>query len=84
MKWVNGRTVTAEIKRRRTWHKWFAWYPVKVAVTGTGEHERYVKTWLEYVERKGYFGCRYHREIETKDHKEYTELKSKIEKEDIK
>ena len=83
MKWTNGKTEYAKDSYCKTWHKWFAWYPVKVAVTGTGEHQRYVKTWLEYVERKGYFGHRHHREIEpTKV--EFERLKSEIEKEDNK
>lgn len=33
-----------EWQRFCTWHKWFAWYPVRV---GSGDCR-----WLEYVERK--------------------------------
>lgn len=36
-----------EVKKtlRMQWHRWFAWYPVRV-----GENEC---RWLEYVERRG-------------------------------
>lgn len=38
---------------RGKWHKWFAWYPVRISATEIA--------WLEYVERKGtYFLMRWH------------------------
>ena len=36
-------------EKRKVWHKWFAWRPVRV---GSGDCR-----WLEYVERKGSFEC---------------------------
>lgn len=36
-------------KYKYEWHRWFAWYPVKVA-----EHDC---RWLEYVDRKGELIC---------------------------
>lgn len=61
MKWVNG--LTAEEKdriyteeyykryqREHTWTKWFAWFPVVIGKTD--DNMRYIKAWLQYVERK--------------------------------
>lgn len=42
MNW-HAESTEARDQRRAEWHKWFAWYPVRV-----GER-RY---WLEHVERK--------------------------------
>jgi hypothetical protein len=42
------------IKKREdietNWKPWFAWYPVKVDKTETGED---IKMWFEWVERRG-------------------------------
>jgi hypothetical protein len=36
MRWINGLS-SAEVNRRnQTWHKWYAWYPVKVGETKDG------------------------------------------------
>jgi len=45
---------TRKIKQpfdNKKWHRWFAWYPIKIGITNDGHH---IKLWLEYVERKGY------------------------------
>lgn len=34
-----------EIDRIESWHKWFAWYPVRISTLE--------RAWLETVERKG-------------------------------
>lgn len=49
MKWVNGETDEHKRERLAKWHKWFAWYPVPVAINEEG---RRIKVWLEYVERQ--------------------------------
>jgi len=49
MRWVNGKTREQKKKEWREWHRWFAWYPVNVGVTPNG---RYIKAWMETVERK--------------------------------
>ena len=46
MKWA-----TRSPKRLMTnanWHRWFAWYPVLIAIEGTPDYW----VWLEYIERK--------------------------------
>jgi len=63
MKWINGRTQFGRDSYCENWHKWFAWYPVKVGVIGNGENQRYIRIWLEYVERNGVPGYRKHRVI---------------------
>jgi|GEM_PF-4700148 len=87
MKWINGRTIMAKIHRRKNWHRWFAWYPVIIGQTGTGEEEREVKVWLQYVERmkEGLRRSNYwrYREI-SKARDEFEKIKAKIEREDIK
>ena len=67
MKWINGRTYYGRDYYRESWHKWFAWYPVKAGITGDGENQRHVKIWLAYVERKGSLGYRSYREIKKED-----------------
>lgn len=41
MKWDCGK----KKREREQWHRWFAWYPVRLADNDC--------RWLEYVERKG-------------------------------
>ncbi len=43
MKFNCGKTFQEKKAERCTWHRWFAWHPVRV---GAGECR-----WLEYVER---------------------------------
>lgn len=50
MKWVSSITKEHKDNMKKTWHRWFAWYPVTIAVN---LHNRKVKVWLEWVERKG-------------------------------
>lgn len=45
MKFDCGPSRKTKIKRKESWHDWFAWYPVRLA-----EHDC---RWLETVERKG-------------------------------
>ena len=45
MKLDLGETYGEYLNRIKNWHKWFAWYPVRVA-----SHDY---RWLEYVERRG-------------------------------
>ena len=49
MKFDCGKTFQERRNRLRQWHKWFAWYPVKV--------EDHDCRWFEFVERRewGYF-----------------------------
>ncbi len=51
MKWIDGFTWKEKIKRKETWHRWFAWYPVMVAE----DNGRKVMAWWEYVERRHYW-----------------------------
>lgn len=44
MKFNCGLAEHEEFIRAQTWHRWFAWYPVRV-----GKHEC---RWLEMVERR--------------------------------
>lgn len=44
MKFDLGETRYEKIARLEKWHRWFAWYPVRVA-----EHDY---RWLEIVERR--------------------------------
>lgn len=37
--------VTSRHRALRLWHRWFAWYPVRI-----GQHDC---RWLEFVQRKG-------------------------------
>lgn len=45
MKFDCGETSAEWSNRRQRWHRWFAWYRVRIA-----SHDC---RWLEYVERKG-------------------------------
>ena len=49
MKFNCGPTLQEKIKARKEWHDWFAWYPVRIAVTLGSSDCR----WLETVERRG-------------------------------
>lgn len=58
MRW-QSESIWAKIDRKKQWHKWFAWYPVRLLAPD--EHSnQYIdteqKVWLEYVERR----ARYH------------------------
>jgi len=44
MKFTCNNKFNEKLKNRENWHKWFAWYPVKV-----GEHDC---RWLESVNRR--------------------------------
>jgi hypothetical protein len=52
MKFNCGPTWAERIDRRKQWHRWFAWFPVRI-----GETRECL--WLEYVERKGECHCYY-------------------------
>lgn len=52
MKWINGETIESQNRRLAKWHKWFAWYPVKIGVVAINGRIRNVKYWLCYVERR--------------------------------
>jgi hypothetical protein len=41
--WVERRI--AALRREFEWHRWFAWYPVRISGTTDA-------VWLEYVERR--------------------------------
>ena len=56
MEWVNGETKTSKDKRKESWHKWFAWYPVIIGSIQIDGKERYIKAWLQYVSRLGRYG----------------------------
>jgi hypothetical protein len=43
MKFRLGETFEEERERTCHWHRWFAWYPVRI-----GKHHH----WLEYVDRR--------------------------------
>jgi hypothetical protein len=47
MRFDCGETHEEKALRLENWHRWFAWYPVRV-----GSHDC---RWLEAVERKGTF-----------------------------
>jgi len=51
MKWDCGETFEEKRERLRAWHRWFAWYPIKVA-----DHDC---RWLEFVERKRFSSYEY-------------------------
>lgn len=56
MKWINGETWESERTRKSDWHKWFAWFPVVIAIRLMPEGKsRTIQVWLEYVERKGQY-----------------------------
>jgi len=51
MKWINSETYDSKFERNQSkwnvWHKWFAWYPVKIGVIRTKDlKQRYIKAWL--------------------------------------
>jgi hypothetical protein len=52
MRWrvlTKSEKLAALIQAKCAWHKWFAWYPVRVVDPETGHT---LKVWLEYVGRK--------------------------------
>jgi len=49
MKWKSRKDIA--IKKKSTWHKWFAWHPVYLMSEG----EVRTRVWLEVVERIGYY-----------------------------
>lgn len=49
---IKWRNIDAIIDYRTKWHRWFAWYPVRI--------DDYRLAWLCFVKRKGscsYVGC---------------------------
>lgn len=44
MKFECGKKHDERLARKRSWHRWFAWYPAKVGA--------YDCRWWEYVERR--------------------------------
>ena len=44
-----------KLEEKKVWHKWFAWYPVTVAITPDGDKK---KIWWQFVQRC-YYPC-YH------------------------
>ena len=51
MKW-RVRKPYAGIRAKHHWHKWFAWYPVRVPTKG--KMSGMTMVWLETIERKGF------------------------------
>jgi len=49
MIYCTNRTPGFRLKRRISWHKWFAWKPVCVETHPDGSQ---TKVWLQYVWRK--------------------------------
>jgi hypothetical protein len=50
MKWRVRKPVSL-FRLHHQWHKWFAWYPVRVPTKG--KMSGMTKVWLETIERKG-------------------------------
>ena len=42
----------AEVNRRKGWHKWFAWYPVRIGSYVGYSSSGNMECWLENVERR--------------------------------
>jgi len=51
MRWINGETFGHKHERCSEWHRWFAWHPVRIGE----ENGHWIKAWLEWVGRKGYY-----------------------------
>jgi hypothetical protein len=51
MKWIDGLTWSEKQRRKKIWHRWFAWYPIRIGETEDGHK---IKIWLQYIWRKGY------------------------------
>jgi hypothetical protein len=49
MRFDCGKTSWEKHQARKEWHKWFAWYPVRIS-----SHDC---RWLETVRRKGTYEC---------------------------
>lgn len=47
MRIIFGKTKEDKMKEREQWHKWFAWYPVRLP------SKKFV--WWELIDRKGYY-----------------------------
>lgn len=52
MKW-RVRKPHARFRAKERWHKWFAWYPVRVPTRGRMSGMTMV--WFETIERKGVY-----------------------------
>lgn len=50
MKWISGFSDDEKVRRKKEWHRWFAWFPVIIGHTKDG---RQIKAWLRYVKRRG-------------------------------
>lgn len=51
----SGRAIEAYQEHMRTWHRWYAWYPVPVRVLEDGS---VIKAWMQEVERRFHYkGC---------------------------
>jgi hypothetical protein len=58
MTWIGGETRESKRSRLIEWHKWFAWYPVKLldTIIDKDGKERHQKVWFCYVEmREDYY-----------------------------
>jgi len=44
---IKTRRPGARIRALKQWHKWFAWFPVRIPTTGNYLY------WLQHVQRKG-------------------------------
>lgn len=47
MQWIT-KNFKQKIEEKEQWHKWFAWYPVKIKIS----HSESLAIWLEPVMRK--------------------------------
>lgn len=68
MQFQCGKKRDDNIKKATDWHRWFAWYPVKMDYIPGGDSSdrggkgpyghkaEYDCRWLEVVERRSYFG----------------------------
>ena len=43
------------MRAKHLWHKWFAWYPVRLPTKG--KMSGMTMVWLETIERKGSYDC---------------------------
>ena len=50
MIWRDGLTNEEKLRRKKNWHKWFAWFPVTIGVSN--DHHKF-KCWLQYTLRRG-------------------------------
>jgi len=55
MKWIARCRLKERENHKKTWHRYFAWFPVTIGKTPDGHK---CKVWWDWVERKGlYMGC---------------------------